>query len=219
VIVVTLRREQTPAEELANAITHGLGLLISIAGLSTAVVFASIHRDAWIITSVSIYGATLCILYLASTLYHSARTARVRYIWNIVDHSAIYLLIAGTYTPYMLGPLRNEGAWGWSLFIIIWILALAGVFFQVMHIHRFRILSTLTYLLMGWLVLVAIRPLWQVMGDTGIRWLLAGGLCYSLGVVFYIRQAARFRHAIWHLFVLGGSICHFLGILLTVILP
>jgi hemolysin III len=211
-------REQTPAEELANAITHGVGFLLSIVGVAAGVVLAALRRDAWTLVSVIIYGATLCLLYLASTLYHSARTPRARRVWNVVDHAAIYLLIAGTYTPFTLGPLRTNGGWGWSLFVIIWLLAATGVVFQIFFIHRYRMLSTLTYVLMGWLVLIALRPLWQSVGTGGILWLAGGGLCYTLGVAFYVWKNARFAHAIWHLFVLAGCALHFLGVLHHVVL-
>ena len=211
-------REQTPAEELANAITHGIGLAVSIACLSVAVALAASRRDPWIIVSVSIYGATLCLLYLSSTLYHSIRHPRAKRLWNVLDHSSIYLLIAGTYTPYTLGPLRTAAAWGWTLFGVVWALAAAGVLFQARYIHRWRILSTLTYLLMGWIVLIAVYPLWRSIGSYGLLWIVAGGLCYSIGIVFYISRRILFMHAVWHVFVLGGSVLHFLGVLFCVVL-
>ena len=211
-------RAQTPAEELANAITHGIGLALSVGALAVGVALAALHGNRWAIFSVSLYGTTLCLLYLASTLYHSVRDPRAKRIWNVLDHAAIYLLIAGTYTPFTLGPLRTQGGWGWGLFTAIWTLALAGVVFQMKLIHRFRALSTATYLLMGWLVVIAIRPLGASIGRAGLLWLLAGGLCYTLGVVFYNWKSARFTHAVWHLFVLAGSLLHFLGVLFHVVL-
>jgi hemolysin III len=211
-------RAETPAEELANAITHGVGLVLSVACVSVGLVLAALGRDAWTIVSVAIYGSTLCVLYLASTLYHSARSPRARHVWSIIDHSAIYLLIAGTYTPFTLGPLRSSGWWGWWLFGVIWLLAAAGVVFKILFIHRFRALSTIAYVLMGWISLIAIRPLWQSVGTGGIAWLAAGGLCYTLGVFFYAAKGARFAHAIWHLFVLAGSGLHFLAVLFFVVL-
>ena len=210
-------REQTPAEELANTITHGIGLLLSVACLSVGVVFAALRRDPWIITSVSIYGAMLCLLYLSSTLYHGVQQPGAKRVWNVLDHSSIYLLIAGTYTPYTLGPLR--GAWGWSLFGVIWGLALAGIVFQALFIHRWRVLSTLTYVGMGWIVVVAIYPLWRTIGTSGLMWIGIGGLCYTLGVIFYVMKHVPYMHAVWHLFVLGGSIVHFLGVFFTIVLP
>ena len=211
-------REQTPAEELANAITHGIGLAVSAIGLAVGVTLATTRHDAWITCSVSIYGATLCLLYLSSTLYHSLRNPRSKRIWNVLDHSSIYLLIAGTYTPYTLGPLRTAGAWGWALFGIIWSVAVAGVIFQARYIHRWRFLSTLTYLAMGWLVILAVYPLWHSVGTKGLLWIAAGGLCYTLGIAFYNARHIPFMHAVWHLFVLAGSIVHFLGVLFCVVL-
>ncbi len=212
----TIEREQSPAEEIANAITHGIGLLLSVACLSIGVVFAALRHNPWIITSVSIYGAMLCLLYLSSTLYHGVQQRKAKAIWNVFDHSSIYLLIAGTYTPYMLGPLR--GAWGWSLFGVIWGLALGGIVFQALFIHRWRLLSTMTYLLMGWIVVIAIYPLWKSIGAYGLMWIGVGGMCYTLGVAFYVLKRVPYMHAIWHLFVLGGSVVHFLGVLFTVVL-
>ena len=211
-------REQTPAEELANAITHGIGLVLSVTCLCVGVTLAALRHHAWAIVSVGIYGATLCLLYLSSTLYHSLRDPRAKRIWNVLDHSSIYLLIAGTYTPYTLGPLRTAGAWGWTLFGVIWCLAIAGVVFQAHYIHRWRMLSTLTYLLMGWIVVIAVYPLWQNIGLHGLLWIATGGLCYTIGIVFYNARHIPFMHAVWHLFVLGGSMLHFLGVLFCIVL-
>ncbi len=213
------RREQTPEEEIANTVTHGVGLMLSCACLALGVVFAALRGDPWIVVSVSVYGATLCLLYLSSTLYHGTRDRRAKHFWNILDHSAIYLLIAGTYTPLTLGPLRTNGAWGWTLFGVVWALAIAGIVFQALFIHRHRIFSTVTYLAMGWLVLIAIRPLWHELGPRGFVWIALGGACYSLGIFFYAGKRLPFAHAVWHLFVLVGSMLHFLGILLHVVLP
>lgn len=211
-------REQSAGEELANALTHGLGLLLSVAALTLMVVFAALRRDPWIIVSCAVYGATMVLLYLASTGYHSARPGRAKAIWNILDHGAIYLLVAGTYTPYTLGPLRNSGGWGWGLFAAIWALALVGIVFQSLHIHRFRALSLLSYVGMGWLALIAIRPLWRAVGPPGLLWLAVGGVFYTAGIVFYVWRGLRFAHAVWHLFVLAGSLAHFFGVLLHIVL-
>ncbi len=215
---VAAAREQTPAEELANAITHGVGLVLSLACLSAGVAFAALRHNLWSIISVSVYGATLCLLYLSSTLYHSRSQGPAKRLWNVLDHSSIYLLIAGTYTPYTLGPLRTAGAWGWSLFGVTWGLAAAGIVFQAHFIHRWRMLSTLTYLLMGWMVLIAIYPLWRSVGPHGLLWIAAGGLCYTIGIAFYAARHVPFMHAVWHLFVLTGSMVHFLGVLFCVVL-
>ena len=212
-------REQSPAEEIANAVTHGVGLLVSAACLSTGVAYAALRHDPWTIVSVSIYGATLCVLYASSTFYHSVRNPRIKHVWYVLDHSSIYLLIAGTYTPYTLGPLREHaGAWGWGLFSVVWGLAAAGVVFQALFIHRWRVLSTLTYVLMGWIIVFAIHPLRQCIGGHGLLWLGMGGLCYTLGILFYALKRVPYMHAVWHLFVLAGSTLHFMGVLFTVVL-
>ena len=211
-------REQTIPEEIANAVTHGFGLILSVACLAVGVVLAARHGTVLTTISVAIYGATLCLLYLSSTLYHSLPPGRAKYIWNIFDHASIYLLIAGTYTPITLALTTQSGGWGWSLFGVIWGLALLGIAFQACFIHRFRILSTLTYLAMGWLVLIAIKPLWQFLGPRGFLWIALGGASYSLGCIFYAWKRPRFTHAIWHLFVLAGSLLHFFGILLHIVL-
>lgn len=207
-------RGETPAEHIANAITHGVGFGLSIACLALLVVFASLHKGAWEIVSCSMFGATLVALYLASTLYHSIHTPRVRHVLHVIDRSAIYLLIAGTYTPYLLVPLR--GGLGWSLFGVIWGLAILGIIFQAVFIDRFKILSVLTYLAMGWMVVAAIIPLLHALPLAGVIWLAAGGLCYTLGVGFYVWKRLPFAHAVWHLFVLAGGLCHFFGILFFV---
>ncbi len=213
-------REQSVGEEIANAVTHGVGLLLSVACLAIGVVFAALQRLPMLITSVAIYGATLCLLYLSSTLYHSLPPGRAKRIWNIFDHSSIYLLIAGTYTPITLAltAQAESRGWGWSLFGVIWGLAAVGITFQTLFIHRFRLLSTLTYLVMGWLVIVAIKPMWRFLGPHAMLWIGMGGLSYSFGVIFYAWKRPRFGHAIWHLFVLAGSMLHFLGILFHVVL-
>jgi len=202
-------------EETINALTHGLGALLSLGGLAVLVATASRHGDAWHIVSCSIYGATLVLLFTSSTLYHSFRSERIKHGFRIVDHSSIYLLIAGTYTPFLLVNLR--GAWGWSLFGVIWALAMAGIVFQVYFVRRFRLAQTLIYLAMGWLVVVAVKPLFDHVPRPGLLWLLFGGLCYTAGTVFYLWKKLPYHHAVWHLFVLGGSICHYFAILFYVL--
>lgn len=204
-------------EEIANSATHGIGFLLSIAGLIVLVVLAKIHGDAWRIVSFSIYGGSLIILYAASTLYHSFSfsSGRINYIFKIIDHSAIYLLIAGSYTPFVLVSLR--GAWGWTFFGTIWGLALAGIMFKMVFVKRFLILSTASYLIMGWLALIATPPIIKNIPFRGIGWLVAGGIFYSVGVIFHFWDKLPFHHAIWHLFVLGGSICHYFAILFYVL--
>lgn len=202
-------------EELANSLTHGIGLALSLAGLAMLVILASLKGTAWHIVSCSVYGSTLVLLYAASTLYHSLRAPRVKQILRVVDHAAIYLLIAGTYTPFTLVNLR--GSWGWTLFGVVWGLALLGIVSKVFFADRFRIVSTAVYLIMGWLVVIALKPLLALVPSGGILWLLAGGLAYTFGVVFYVWPRVPYGHAIWHLFVLAGSFCHYLAVLLYVI--
>ena len=201
--------------EIANSVTHGIGTLLAIAGLVLLVVFATIYGNAWHIVSFSIYGTTLVLLYLSSTLYHSTQEPRRKYIFRIIDHSAIYLLIAGTYTPFMLVTL--QGTRGWVMFGIVWFLALAGILYKVFFINRHVVISTLFYLAMGWMIMFSIGDLFRNLPQNGIILLGAGGLAYTFGMLFYAGRDKFLMHAVWHLFVLGGSICHFLSILLYVL--
>jgi hemolysin III len=202
-------------EETINAWTHGLGALLSLGGLVVLVVLASLRGDAWHIVSCSIYSVTLVLLFSSSTLYHGCRSERVKHIFRIIDHASIYLLIAGTYTPFVLVNLR--GGWGWSLFGVIWGLALAGIVFQVFFVSRFRLLQTVIYLLMGWLVVIAVKPLLTRVPLPGLLWLLAGGLSYTVGALFYLWKKLPYHHAVWHLFVLGGAIGHYFAVLFYVL--
>ncbi|MBX0326985.1 hemolysin III family protein [Oscillochloris sp. ZM17-4] len=202
-------------EIIANAVTHGIGAALSIAGLAVLVAFASLNGDAWQIVSVSIYGATLIFLYLFSTLYHSIQGPRVSQALRVFDHSAIFLLIAGTYTPFTLVTLR--GTLGWTLFGIVWGLALFGVAFQTTLLRRHVAISLALYIGMGWAVVIAARPLLDALSLPGVILLAAGGLAYTLGVIFYVWRRLPYHHAIWHLFVLAGSTLHFFAILLYVI--
>lgn len=205
------------AEELANSLTHGVGLILSIAGFATLLSLAVMRGSAWRIVSCAIYGSTLLCLYTASTLYHATRSRGLKRILKVCDHSAIYLLIAGTYTPFLLVNLR--GGWGWSLFAVIWGLAMAGILFKVWFVEHAPVLSTAAYLLMGWLAIVAVRPMLIRVPTSGLLWLLAGGVFYTLGVVFYAWNKLPYNHAIWHGFVLTGSICHYFAVLCSVISP
>ncbi len=199
--------------EWVNSISHLIGASLALAGLAVLVVLASLKGDPWKIVSFSIYGVTLVALYLFSTLYHSVRGASKK-VFQKIDHSAIYLLIAGSYTPFALVTLR--GAWGWSLFGVIWGLALFGIIQDTLAPGR-RILSVVIYLLMGWLALVALRPLAHALPGAGMAWLVAGGVFYTTGVLFYaLDKKMSFGHEIFHLFVLAGSVCHYLTILLYV---
>src|SRR4029077_11129970 len=185
--------------------------------LVVLLVLAALRGTAWHIVACSIYGTTLICLYAASTLYHAVISPRVKRALRIFDHSAIYLLISGTYTPFLLVSLR--GPWGWSLLGVIWGLALAGVLFKFWFVERFAILSTVVYIAMGWLVVIAAKPVITHLSLTAIIWLLAGGLAYTGGVIFFAAKRIPYSHAIWHLFVLAGSICHYFAVLSTVIPP
>ena len=204
----------TRGEELANSLTHGAGLLLSVGGLAVLVTFAAVHGDAWAVTAGAVFGATLVLLYASSTLYHSIRTCRLKQTLRVVDHVAIFLLIAGTYTPFMLVNLR--GPWGWSLFGVIWALAVAGTTLKIFFTGRFRVLLTLIYLFMGWMVLVAIKPLMEALPRGSLIMLFAGGIAYSLGTVFYLWKRLPYHHAVWHVFVLAGSVCHFFAVFISI---
>jgi len=198
--------------EIFNSITHGIGVLLSIAALVLLVVFASIRDGgAWQVVSFSIYGASLIVLYLASTLLHAIRNRRLKKFFNLFDHCSIFILIAGTYTPFCLVPLR--GPWGWAIFGVIWGLAIGGVLFKIFfYSDKLRVIGTLLYIAMGLIILIALRPLIQSVPAGALYWLLAGNLSYLFGVIFYLWRKYRFNHVIWHLFVLGGSISHFFAI-------
>jgi hemolysin III len=204
----TRTRASTTGEEIANSVSHGLGLLLALAGLPL-LVFDALQRGGTLpVLGAAVFGSSAVLLYLASTLYHAIPHARAKALLRRLDHAAIYLLIAGTYTPIALGVLRGSG--GWSLLGVIWTLAVAGVLFKTVVGARFHRLSTALYVAMGWLALVAIRPLWQHMAPGGLAWLLAGGIAYTVGVVFYLlHEKLRYSHFAWHLFVLAGTGCHF----------
>lgn len=203
-------------EELANAITHGIGLVASIAAGAVLIALAVLTRDVWQIVGASVYVVSLVTLYAASTAYHSARKPRLKSRLRLLDHCAIFGLIAGTYTPFTLAGMR--GGWGWGLFGVAWSLALAGIVAKIFFIGRFPRLSTFLYLAMGWMVLIAIRPLHLALPGEVLMWIAAGGLFYTLGTPFYHSRRIRYGHAVWHLFVLAGSVCHFAAVV-TQMLP
>jgi hemolysin III len=209
------RGEGFLSTELADTATHAVGLGLSIAGLAILVVMASKYGTARHIVACSIYGATLVFLYLSSTLYHSVERTRAEPVLRLFDHAAIYLLIAGTYTPFTLVTLR--GGWGWSLFGVIWGLAALGILYTLLFSGRFKLLSVALYLGMGWLCVIAVKPMLDAFPMAGIGWLLAGGLAYTAGVVFYLWRGIPHHHAIWHLFVMIGSACHFFSVMFFVI--
>lgn len=203
------------AEELASSIIHGIGIVYSIAGLAVLTAFATALGNAWHVVSTSIYGATQILLYTASTLYHSISIERAKRVLRALDHSAIFLLIAGTYTPFTLVNLR--GPWGWTLFGVVWALAIMGIALQGFMLKQRRWVNALPYIGMGWLVVVAVKPLVANVAPGGLLLLLAGGLAYMVGSVFYVSKRMKFNHAIWHAFVLLGSVLHFFAILFYVI--
>jgi hemolysin III len=198
-------RPPTLGEEIANSIAHGIGAALGIAGL-VAIVGAARHRPPWQIAACATYGTSLVLLYVCSTIYHALTNNRAKRVFKILDHSTIYLLIAGTYTPVTLIALR--GPWGWTLFAVVWGLCVCGVVFKSLWIGRLKVASTVVYVLMGWCAVLAIRPLVAALPWAGFMWLLAGGLCYTAGVAFYV-SSRRFAHFIWHLFVLAGSVCQY----------
>ncbi|MES2179972.1 MAG: hemolysin III family protein [Gemmatimonadota bacterium] len=205
-------RPQSTGEEIANSVVHGAALVGSIIALPVLVVAGVRRDDTWFIVGGAVFGATLILLYLASTLYHAWKPGPFKQALRVVDHSAIYLLIAGSYTPFMLGPLR--GPWGWSMLTIIWVLAALGVIAKWTIGMRFPRLSTILYLGMGWLIVVAVRPFLAHVSPSGVAWLAAGGLCYTAGVAFYVTDTRiKYGHALWHAFVAAGSCCHFFAIL------
>jgi hemolysin III len=204
-------RTLTMGEEIFNSITHGFGVLLSIAGLVLLTVFASLRGTAWHVVSFTIFGSSMIFLYLASTLYHSISRIKVKQLFARFDHAAIFLLIAGTYTPFVLTAIR--GSLGWTLFGIIWGLAVSGIIIRSIYLTRFRKLMVGFYLAMGWLFLIAVVPIVNNLPVNSVVFLFIGGGCYSVGVLFYVWRNLKYGHGIWHLFVLAGSISHFFSVL------
>jgi len=204
-------------EEIANAVTHGIGAFASVAAGAVLITLAAIHGDVWHVVGASIYVVALVLLFTASTLYHSIPHPRARGRLKIFDHCAIYLLIAGTYTPFTLVGLR--GGWGWALFGTIWTLALVGIFFKLFYTGRFRFLSTAIYVAMGWMVIVAAEPLVRNVPEASVYWLVIGGILYTAGAVFHFYDRVRFFHPVWHLFVLAGAVSHFVAVFNQVAMP
>jgi len=202
--------EYTVTEEIIHALTHGVGVVLSIAGLSWMLYLSIAAADPWRIVASTIYGLTLISLFLASTVYHSMYASRHRDIFKLLDHCAIYLLIAGSYTPFLLVAMRTDT--GWWLFGTVWALATAGIVKKLWFRHRYPKIALASYLAMGWLIVLAAPQLADAIGPNGMKWLIGGGLCYSVGAIFYAMKSIPFNHAVWHVFVLGGGICHFLGI-------
>ncbi|OAM88374.1 hemolysin III [Termitidicoccus mucosus] len=205
-------REDTRGEKIANWLTHGIGAILSIAALTLLIVFSSLYGEAWHVVSFTVFGLALLVLYTSSTLYHTQRSEWGKRFFRRLDHAAIFVLIAGTYTPFLLTHLR--GPWGWSLFGVIWGICGAGAVFKLLYGERYHRVSLLAYLFAGWLIVVAFKPLLTHVPNEALWLLLAGGLCYTAGTGFYAWRRLRYHHAVWHVFVLGGSTCHVLAVLL-----
>lgn len=209
---MTFQPKYTLTEELFHSITHGIGAALALSGLVVLVLLAVRGGDTCRIVSFSIYGGSLTLLYFASTLYHSFQSERIKSFFRHIDHFSICLLIAGTYTPVVLISLR--GAWGWTLFCLIWSFAVGGIIYELLFLGRYKWITLIIYLGMGWLAVVAIKPMLTMVPRGLLWWLMAGGLFYTAGILFYVRKKMRYHHVMWHLFVLCGSACHFLGFLL-----
>jgi hemolysin III len=204
-------RPQSLGEEIANSVSHGLGFLATVAAFPVLVLAAQQRGDTAGIVGASVFATTMVLLYLASTLFHALPRCRAKRVFQILDHSAIYLLIAGTYTPFTLGVLRGD--LGWTLFGIVWGLAVAGTMLKALGGVRYTTLSTWTYLAMGWLVVIAAKTVWALVPGWGLFWLIAGGVAYTAGAVFFMAERIRYFHFVWHLFVVAGTACHFIAVL------
>ena len=203
-------RPQTLAEEVANSVSHGLGFVMALAGAPILIVAATQRGTLSDVIAVSVFAAAMALMYLSSTIYHALPQGQAKRVFQVLDHSAIYLLIAGTYTPFTLGVL--QGGWGWTLFGLVWGLAAFGVLVKAFAGIRWHALSTALYVGMGWLALIAAKPLWESLPLAGLAWLLAGGIAYTGGVYFYAKKTLRFGHFVWHLFVVAGTACHFVAV-------
>lgn len=212
ILPVAPKREQSQAEEIANSISHGVGLVAALVGTPFLILHAARHGDGIFIVGTSVFAATMILLYLASTLYHALPMSKAKRVFRVIEHSAIFLLIAGTYTPFTLGVLR--GVWGWTLFGLVWGLAVTGVALKAFDRMSHPIVSTGLYLLMGWLILIAVNPLSDRVPASGLLWLAAGGVAYTAGVAFFAADSRlRYGHFIWHLFVMAGTTCHYFAVL------
>ena len=205
------KRAQSVAEEIANSVSHGVGFLAAVA-VSPVLIVSAVQRDSSAqIVGASVFAFTMVLLYLTSTLYHMLARNKAKRVLRILDHGAVFLLIAGTYTPFTLGVLR--GTWGWTLFGLVWGIAVVGVALKFVGGVRYQRLSTILYLAMGWLIIIAVKPLWLNMPSWGLFWLAAGGVAYTAGVGFYAAKRIRYAHFVWHLFVIAGTACHFIAVL------
>jgi len=204
-------RPQSAGEEIANSVSHGVGLLLALAALPVLLTAAVGRGNAVEIAAASVFATTVVLLYATSTLFHAFPDCRAKRVFQVLDHSAIYLLIAGTYTPFTLGVLH--GGWGWVLFGLVWSMAVAGILLKAIGGVRYNTLSTIVYLAMGWLVLIAADKVWALLPAWGIFWLFAGGMAYTLGAGFFLAERIRYFHFVWHLFVIAGTACHFIAVL------
>lgn len=206
------------AEELISSISHGIGALLGVSALVISVVVSVLHRDPWAVVSCSVYGAMLVILYTMSTIYHALKVNKAKRVFRVIDHCSVFLLIAGTYTPYTLVTLREAGHVGWTLFGIVWGAAIIGIVFNAIDVKKYAVVSMISYLAMGWVIVFAFKPLYHALEFNGIVLLVAGGIAYTLGAIVYgVGAKVKYMHSIWHFFVLAGSILHFFSIILYVI--
>lgn len=204
----------TKKEEIVHAATHGIGVIFSIVALVLLVIFAKQNGDTRQVVSVSIFGVTMLLMYLSSTICHGLPEGKWKELFQIFDHSSIYLFIAGSYTPIMMGPLRTD--LGWKLLIIVWGIAILGIIFKFFFVKKFLVLSTVFYVLMGWLIIIAWKPLAEVFPSQALDYLIAGGIFYTVGTIFYVWRKFHYHHAIWHLFVIAGSVFHFFSFLIYI---
>ena len=211
---VLAAQRQRLREEVASSLTHGLGLILAIAAVPVLIVLGGLRGSTVHVAGFAVYGSSLVLVYASSTLYHAFQQPRLKHVFRIIDHAAIYLLIAGTYTPVTL--LSLDGPPGWTLLSLVWALALLGCIFKVFFVDRYTGLSTTIYLVMGWLVLLVFKPFVASVPPEMFWWIVAGGLCYTVGVVFFVWERLPYNHAVWHLFVIGGSACHYVAMLLYV---
>ena len=209
-MTTTAAKSYTLREEVANALSHGIGVFVALAASAVLITLAALRGDGWQLTGAIVYGISLTLLYIASTLYHAISHPAAKARLKVFDHCAIYLLIAGTYTPFALVSLR--GPWGWSLLALIWSLALIGCIFKLFFTGRFKAVSTAVYIAMGWIALIIVEPMLRLLSSWTLAWLLAGGLAYTGGTAFYLSRRLPYSHAIWHAFVIAGSVCHFVAV-------
>lgn len=208
-----IKKPYSLGEEIFNSVSHGTGSLLAIAGTAVLIVLTAIYSDAWAVVSASIYVASLIILYTMSTLYHAITNARAKKFFRIMDHNTIFFLIAGTYTPFTLGPLR--GALGWVLFGIVWGAAAVGIVLNSINLERFRKPSVVCYILMGWVIIIAIKPMLHTLPSASLVYLLTGGVLYTVGIIFYALKKVKWFHSVWHLFTVAGSIFHYFSVLIA----